>query len=230
MLRRMSERREERPSESPLVARITRVTYQHDWRGWTTPDGCWDLVVRKVAGRVHVLQTGVITRPVALAYAAGDEYLSISFKPGVFMPSLPAERMVDRGLERPTPSSRSFWLDQEQLEVPTFDNAEGLVNRLVRRGLLERDEIVEGVVDRHPRAITPRSVQRHFLSALGVTAKRLEQIQRACRAVELLEQGRRAVDVALELGYADQSHHTRALKAIMGRTPGEIAGRPIPSP
>jgi len=229
MLRRMSVRREERPSESPLVARISRVTYQGDWRGWTTPDGCWDLIVRKVAGRVHVLQTGIITKPVALAYAAGDEYLSISFKPGVFMPRLPGQRMVDRGLERPTPSPRSFWLDQEQLEIPTFDNAEGLVSRLVRRGLLERDEIVEGVVDRHPRAITPRSVQRHFLNALGVTAKRLEQIQRACRAVELLEQGRRVVDVALELGYADQSHLTRALRAIMGRTPGEIARRPTPS-
>jgi len=229
MLRRMSVRREERPSESPLVARISRVTYQGDWRGWTTPDGCWDLIVRKVAGRVHVLQTGIITKPVALAYAAGDEYLSISFKPGVFMPRLPGQRMVDRGLERPTPSPRSFWLDREQLEIPTFDNAEGLVSRLVRRGLIERDEIVEGVVDRHPRAITPRSVQRHFLNALGVTAKRLEQIQRACRAVELLEQGRRAVDVALELGYADQSHLTRALRAIMGRTPGEIARRPTPS-
>ena len=225
----MSVRREERPSESPLVARVTRVTYQGDWRGWTTPDGCWDLIVRKVSGRVHVLQTGIITKPVALTYAAGDEYVSISFKPGVFMPRLPGQRMVDRGLERPTPSPRSFWLDQEQLEIPTFDNAEGLVSRLVRRGLLERDEIVEGVVDRHPRAITPRSVQRHFLNALGVTAKRLEQIQRACRAVELLEQGRRAVDVALELGYADQSHLTRALRAIMGRTPGEIARRPTPS-
>jgi len=230
MLGLMSARHQERPSDSPLVARITRVTYQSDWRGWTTPDGCWDLIVRKVAGRVQVLQTGVITRPVALAYAAGDEYLSISFKPGVFMPSAPGQRMVDRGLERPTPSARSFWLDQEQLEVPTFDNAEGLVSRLVRRGLLERDEIVEGVVERHPRAITPRSVQRHFLSALGVTAKRLEQIQRACRAVDLLEQGRRAVDVALELGYSDQAHLTRALKAIMGRTPGEISRRSLPSP
>jgi len=29
--------------------------------------------------------------------------------------------------------------------------------------------------------------------------------------------------VAQELGYADQSHMTRALKAIMGRTPGELA-------
>jgi hypothetical protein len=221
----MSVRVHERDSDSPLVARITRVRYDSDWQGVTTPDGCWDLVVRKVGGQVHVLQTGVITRPVPLAYAAGDEYLSISFKPGVFMPRLPGDQMVDRGITRPSPSPRSFWLDQEQLEIPTFDNAEGLVDRLVRRGVLVRDEIVEGIVEGRPRAITPRSVQRHFLQALGLTAKRLQQIQRACRAVELLQQGRRAIDVALELGYSDQAHLTRSLKALMGRTPGEISRR-----
>ena len=168
-------------------------------------------------GRVELLQTGLITRPVELAYDAGDEYLSISFKPGVFMPRLPGKRMVDRGLLRPTPSPRTFRLEQDELEIPTFDNAEGLVDRLVRRELIVRDEIVEGVVEGRPRAIHPRSVQRHFLEAMGLTAKRLEQIRRACRAIELLAKGKRAVDVALELGYSDQSHMTRALKAIMGQ-------------
>ena len=96
-----------------------------------------------------------------------------------------------------------------------------MVDRLVRRELIVRDEIVEGVVEGRPRAISPRSVQRHFLQAMGMTAKRLEQIQRARRAAELLLQGgRRPVDVALELGYADQPHLTRSLKAIMGKTPG----------
>jgi len=225
MVRSMSVRQDERASDSPLVAHITRVRYEEDWQGFTTPDGCWDLVVRKVGGRVQVLQTGVITRPVALTYAAGDEYLSISFKPGVFMPAMSGLEMVNRGLERPTSSSRSFWLEQERLEIPTFDNAEGLVRRLSERGLLVRDEIVEGIVEHRPRATTPRSMQRHFQRALGITAKQLAQIERARRAIDLLGCGRRAVDVALELGYADQAHMTRALKALMGRTPRQIAPR-----
>lgn len=225
MLARMRVRREVRASDSPLVERITRVSFDRDWQGVTTPDGCWDLVVRRVAGRVELLQTGLITRPVELAYAAGDEYLSISFKPGVFMPALPGKRMVDRGLMRPTPSPRTFWLEQDELEIPTFDNAESLIDRLVLRELLVRDEIVEGVVEGRARAIHPRSVQRHFLDSMGLTAKRLQQIQRACRAVELLGGGQRPVDVALELGYADQSHLTRALKAMMGTTPGQLARR-----
>lgn len=224
----MTARRRERASDAPFVARVTHVSYDRDTEDLTTPDGCWDLVVRKVGGRVEILQTGVITRPVALPYRAGDEYISISFKPGVFMPPLAGQAMVDRAMLRPTPTPRAFWLDQEKLEVPTFDNAEGLVDRLVRRELLVRDEIVAGVVEGRPWAISPRSVQRHFLRAVGVTAKRLEQIERACRAVALLEAGRRPIDVALELGYADQAHLTRALRALMGRTPGQIAKRPPP--
>ena len=225
MLSRMSVRRDVRAADSPFVERITRVRFDTAWKGTTTPDGCWDLVVRRVQGGrgLQLLQTGLITRPVELSYEAGDEYLSISFKPGVFMPRLPGKRMVDRGLLRPTPSPRTFRLEQDELEIPTFDNAEGLVDRLVRRELIVRDEIVEGVVEGRPRAIHPRSVQRHFLETMGLTAKRLEQIRRAGRAIELLTAGRRAVDVALELGYSDQSHLTRALKAIMGRTPGEVA-------
>lgn len=211
-----------RASDSPFIERITHVRFEGDWRGVTTPDGCWDIVVRRVAGRLEILQTGIITRPVDLAYGAGDEYLSISFKPGVFMPRLPGKRMVDRALARPTPSPRTFWVEHDELEIPTFENAEGMVERLVRRQLIARDEIVEGVVEGRPRAIHPRSVQRHFLEAMGLTAKGLEQIQRASRAVQLLAAGRRAADVAGELGYSDQSHLTRSLKAIMGTTPGQI--------
>jgi hypothetical protein len=74
---------------------------------------------------------------------------------------------IDRGLLRPTPSPWTFQLEQDELEIPTFDNAEGLVDRLVRRELIVRDEIVEGVVEGRPRAIHPRSVQRHFLEATG---------------------------------------------------------------
>ena len=68
--------RDVRASDSPLVQRITRVRFGSAWRGVTTPDGCWDIVVRRVGGRIELLQTGLITRPVELAYAAGDEYVS----------------------------------------------------------------------------------------------------------------------------------------------------------
>jgi hypothetical protein len=215
--------RKVRGSDSSFIQRITHVTYGSKVDDVTTPDGCWDIVVMRHAGRVAMLRTGVITTPVTLGYDAGDEYLSISFKPGVFMPRTPGVEMVDKAHFLPTPSKRSFWIDGSALEIPSFENAEGLVTRLVHEGIIVCDDIVEGLAAGRPRAATQRSVQRHFLRALGVTSKGLEQIRRACRAVELLQQGRAPADVAIEVGYADQPHMSRSLKRLMGRTPREIA-------
>jgi AraC-like DNA-binding protein len=222
----MAARREVRASDSSLVERITQVTYDARSEEWTTPDGCWDLLVLQRAGRTTVLQTGLISRPVRIVNDAGDSYLSISFKPGVFMPTAPGSRMIDQGLVRPLVSGRAFALDHETLEIPTYDNAEGLVDRLDRRGLLARDELVESAAQGQPRAISPRSMQRHFVSALGVTPKQFSQIKRACRAVELLRGGMAPAAVAAEAGYADQPHLTRSLKAIMGQTPRELVRAP----
>jgi len=218
--------RKVRGSDSAFVERITHVSYGGKADDVTTPDGCWDIVVMRHRGRVAILRTGVITSPVRLGYEPGDEYISISFKPGVFMPRVPGVEMVDKAHVLPTPSTRSFWLEGSAMEIPTFENAEGLVDRLVRGGIIVRDDIVDGLVMGRPKAATPRSVQRHFLRALGVTSKGLEQIHRACRAVDLLQQGRAPADVAVDVGYADQPHMSRSLKRLMGRTPGEIARKP----
>lgn len=218
----MTARRQARASDSPLVERITQVTYDGPVQEWSTPDGCWDIVVMRRAGQTTVLQTGLISRPVLLANEAGDSYLAISFKPGVFAAKAPGSRMLDRALVRPLVSARSFAIDHETLEVPSFENAEGLVDRLARRGVLVRDELVESAAAGHPRAISPRSMQRHFLAALGMTPKQFSQIRRACRAVELLGVGMTPATVAAELGYSDQPHLTRSLKAIMGSTPGDL--------
>jgi hypothetical protein len=214
--------RETRASDSPFVESITRVTYETWTRELSTPDGTWDIAVLVRGGTTTVLQTGVLSRPVVLENDAGDSYLAISFRPGVFVPETPGSAMVDRGLERPLVSARKFAMENETLEVPTFENAEGLVSRLARAGLLARDELVESVASGHPRAIHPRSMQRHFLHALGMTPKYFEQIQRARRAVELLSAGVVPAEAALRAGYSDQPHLTRSLRAIMGITPGAV--------
>ena len=71
--------------------------------------------------------------------------------------------------------------------------------------------------------LSERTVQRHFRYVLGVTPKALRQMLRAQRAVELLRGGLPIIDVAQNLGFADQAHLTRSLKALTGQTPGAIA-------
>jgi AraC-like DNA-binding protein len=219
----MTVHRDERGSDSPFIAAITHVRYGVACDDVTTPDGLWDIVIQRHAGRIAVLQTGLITKPVALDYLEGDEYLSISFKPGVFMPRLPGVQMVDKAVIRPLTSRRAFALDSEELEIPTFENADSLVDRLVKRDIIVRDEIVADVAEGQPRPLSSRSVQRHFVHALGLSPKQLAQIQRAKRAVALLRAGRPVVEVAMDLGYADQPHLTRSLKRFVGRTPGEVS-------
>jgi AraC-like DNA-binding protein len=215
-------RRDVRASESPFVERITRVVYEKPVDELSTPDVCWDLVIVNGPSGTAVFQTGLTSRPVRVRAHPGESFLSIAFKPGVFMPRLPALRMRDSFRVHPLASSRAFSLEGERLEIPNFENAEGLIERLVRRELLARDEVVESHARGRPFALSERSVQRHFHLALGMTPKQLSQIQRARAAVDRLERGGAIAAVAAELGYSDQAHMTRSLKAIMGRTPGEI--------
>jgi hypothetical protein len=209
-------------ADPAFVERVTHVTYETRELEWSTPDGCWDLVVLKKRGQTLVLHTGLISKPVRLENEPGDSFLAISFKPGVFLPSAPGSTMLDRGVLRPLPTVRTFALENDRFEVPSFESAEQLVTRLADRGLLARDELVESVAAGEPRAATPRSLQRHFLAALGMTPKKFSQIKRASAAVDLLRRGLSPAEVALEAGYSDQPHLTRSLKAIMGQTPGEL--------
>lgn len=215
--------RRQRPADSAFVREIRHVAYDADAHDISTPDGGWDLVFMRRSGVVRVLQTGVITKPVDLGYAPGDEYLAITFRPGVFMPRVSAEAMVDRGVLHGNPTQGRFRLGAENLEIPTFENAEGLVALLRARGMLALDDVVDDVVRGRAKALTPRTVQRHFERALGVSAKHLSLIFRAQDAARMLAQGVPAAQVAAHLGYSDQSHMTRSLKQLLGRTPVQIA-------
>jgi AraC-like DNA-binding protein len=215
--------RKQREADCNFIREITHVKYEADAGDVSTPDGGWDLVFMKRSGTLQVLHTGVITKPVDLGYAPGDEYLAITFRPGVFMPKVEAYAMVDRGVSLGTPAAGRFHVAAETLEVPTFENAEALVKRLIARGVLALDDVVDDVVREREKAIGARTVQRHFERAVGISAKHLSVIYRARDAANMLAQGRNAAEVAAHLGYSDQSHMTRSLKQLLGRTPAQIA-------
>src|SRR5947209_5021200 len=145
-------RRRHRGADSPLDERVTHVIYDGASRDVTTPDGCWDIVVRRRRGAIQILQTELITRPIPLDYEPGDEYLSISFKPGVFMPTLPGIRMLDHAFFRPTVGRRAFWLDGHVLEIPVMNALDGDLAALS----------------------SPRTAQRRFRRVLGITPKALQ--------------------------------------------------------
>ena len=107
-------------------------------------------------------------------------------------------------------------------------NADMFVKRLARQELLVRDPIIESALRGEPQDLSPRSVQRHFLYATGVTQGSIRQIERARYATVLLQRGISISDVVDQAGYADQAHLTRSLKYFIGKTPVQIVCKSEP--
>ncbi|PWK63684.1 helix-turn-helix transcriptional regulator [Aminobacter sp. AP02] len=208
---------------SPFVEAVTRTRFGTCGSMKMQPDGCWDVVIFRNGDTTTVLRTGLTTSTVTHDYAAGDEILAIAFKASSFMPLMPGEMMRDRGVVLDTIGKDRFRLGSDVLEIPTLKTVDGFVRKLVRNGNVEDNRVVASIVSGHPMAMSERTLQRHFLKTTGITYKTFTQIERAQKALGLLEQGRPAADVAFSLGYADQPHMIRSVKAIMGVTPGQIA-------
>ena len=224
----MSLKKTVRDSDSPYLRAVTLYESDGFVSDLATPDESWDLVMMKRDGRVSVLLTGQTTKAVPLNFSPGDEFLTLSFRANAFLRGRAAEQLLDRGTLLPMFTSRAFRLDADSLEVPTFENADALAERLAKLGLLETDDLVEGVLTGRPPAASLRSVQRHFQRTTGMSFHAFYQIRRAYDAAARLRQGAAAVDAALDAGYADQAHMIRSLKRTLGRTPRQLLGEANP--
>lgn len=216
------------PVESPYLDSITSIRFTGDGQTLMQPDGRWDIAILKRGDQLEVLRTGLTTRTVVYEHSAGDETLVISFKPSVFMPLMPGEVMRDEGVVLEKFGRQGFWIGTDVREIPTLENADVFVEHLVRSGIIERNDLVDSVLVGEPRAMSERTLQRHFLKTTGVTYKTFTLIERAQKAASLLRLGQSAADVAFALGYSDQAHMINSLRTIMGQTPGQIANEAVP--
>ena len=184
----------------------------------------WEMVITTFNGNTTITARGPETKASEADFPADAEFFGITFKLGSFMPHLPLKTLLDRqDATLPEASSNSFWLHGSAWELPTFENADVFVERLIRQGILVRDPVVEAAMQGHTPDMSIRSVQYRFVQATGLTHKTIQQIERARFAVSLLEQGTPISDTSFELGYFDQAHLTNSLKRFVGRTPAQIA-------
>lgn len=184
----------------------------------------WEMAIATFNGKTTIVVRGPETKASLADFPANAEFFGITFKLGTFMPHLPVKTLVDRQDARLLEaSSNSFWLHGLAWELPTFENADVFVNRLIRQGIVVRDPVVEAAIQGYTPDMSIRSLQYRFLEATGLTHKMIQQIERARSAVSLLEQGTSILDTAFELGYFDQAHLTNSLKRFIGKTPVQIA-------
>lgn len=215
---------EQRASDSPFVERI--------WRSYSAAAGAFysmaepnlELVVARVDGRPQVILRGPVTRASTAQCPAGGEWLGIRFRIGAHLPALPTAALRDhRSLMLPEAGCGRFWLGGRAWEIPTYDNAECFARRLAAAGVIVREGVVEAALAGRRAGVTERSMQRRFLRAVGVSREGLRQIERARHAAWLLKGGAPVLDVVDRAGYFDQPHLTRALRRLIGPTPGGLA-------
>jgi len=216
---------EDRPSDSSFVETIWRAQSERAGSFISLAASHWEMVVTRYRGETSFTVRGPETKATPLHYQwTGAEWLGIRFKLGTFLPYLPPSKLLDRrDVNLPQVTSQSFWLQGSAWELPTFENADTFVERLVRGGLLVRDPVVQAVLEGQPQELSVRAVQYRFLEATGLTHRTVQQIERARHALTLLQQGASIADTVYQAGYFDQPHLTRALKRFAGQTPAQIA-------
>jgi hypothetical protein len=217
---------DERSANSSFVEMVWRTRSDSAGAFTSVAASNWEMVIATFNGKAMITARGPETKASEADFPADAEFFGITFKLGTFMPHLPVRTLLDRqDATLPEASSNFFWLHGSAWELPTFENADVFVNRLIREGILVRDPVVEAAILGHTPDMSIRSLQYRFLQATGLTHKTIQQIERARSAVPLLEQGTPVLDTAFGLGYFDQAHLTNSLKRFIGKTPEQIAQR-----
>lgn len=215
---------EVRGSDSPFIESVWRAHSEESGAFLSMAEIHCAIVFTTYRGKTMVTIRGpeTVATPASLDLE-GVEFLGIMLRVGAFLPDLPAAMLRDRhDVQLPEASGNSFWLKGSVWRCPDFDNADIFMDRLVRDGLVVHDPVIDAVLHESPADMSPRTVQRHFLQATGLTQGALRQIERARYAVTLLKQGESFNDTIFKAGYFDQSHLIRSLKHFIGLTPGQI--------
>jgi len=212
-----------RGSDSPLVDLI--------WHTHSSAEGGsfmsqavsqWEMVITRYLGQTTLTMRGPETRAQVADTPPDAEFFGIQFKLGTYMPHLPISMLVDHAITLPDATGKAFWFQGAVWQLPTFENADTFINRMMRDGLIARDPVITSALQGHPVDLSPRALQYRFLNATGLTQTTVRQIQRARDAAALLERGMPILDTVYEMGYFDQAHLTRSLKRFLGQTPAQL--------
>jgi hypothetical protein len=178
---------------------------------------------RSEAG-VTVHLRGPETRGTSLTCEEGWEFFGVELRLGAYLPLYPPSGLADlNDALLPTLPGDRILLDNQDWEMPTEQNVDVFLDRLVRAGLVIFDPLIDEI--RHgerPRGMSERIAQLRFRRAVGISHRKLVSIEQAQHAARLLTAGRSIADVAAASGYYDQPQLARAMRWATGHTPGEL--------
>lgn len=200
------------------------------WHTYTTSDGVftagldgnWDIIIFKAGNDIRVTINGIGKHAMQVPYKAGIDSVGIALKPGVFLRDLKGKDIVDSQHTLSKGNVPYVKIGDHLFKIPDFDTAEVFVQELIEKDLLLINTIVLSLDNKTLPGASDRSLRRHTMSTTGLSPYFFHQIQRAQHATQLLQQGMSIAQAAVEAGYTDQAHMTKAVKALMGLTPAQI--------
>jgi hypothetical protein len=182
----------------------------------------WGLVFWREEGTPRAAIVGPESRTCVAPVPPEASFVGIRFTVGTSLRIADTTSLVDGGIPLPDVRSRSFWLDGRRWQNPDADDAELLVDRFVRHGVLVRDPVVTGVLRGDRSALSPRTVERRFRVATGLTRGAVAQIERVRTAAGMLAAGASVGHVVEKLGYYDEPHLARMLRRYVGRSAQQL--------
>jgi hypothetical protein len=209
-------------SDSPWVETVWTGASEHVAEMTSVATACWGLVFWEREGTAYAGITGPETRTGTAPVPQGATFVGIEFAVGTSLRSVPTPALVDGGAELRDVTRRRFRLDGVCWETPGADDAEALVDRLVRSGTVVRDPLVTEVRRGHRPAVSDRTLERRFREATGLTQGAVRQIERVRKASALLAARTPVADVVAKLEYFDEPHLARALRRFVGRTARQL--------
>lgn len=207
---------------SPLIKSLwfTRSTEASSYIAPALPS--WELIVTQQEEQTLLSIWRPTGQAIALICPPKAEFWGVRLQPGLFPASLPADKFAHLHLVLPVTRQHFEWLDGTRWQLPTPKNMDIFIEKLVQCGLLVSDPLVAATLQGKPVHVSGRTIRRRFLQAFGLPPGTVWQIERAQQATTLLQQGMAILDVVDQVGYADQSHLTRALKRFIGQTPAQL--------
>jgi AraC-like DNA-binding protein len=213
------------------------------------PDGCVDVIV-DLAGRGRAFVVGPMTRALLVPRAGEHDFVAARLRPGAapafFAAALDEWRdlqveladawhgggaVADALAGAPDGGTRLAALARElAARIARSPARATLATRAVALARAVRGADAELSVAALAAALglTRQHLARTLQAGAGLAPKTLQRIARMQRALELLQASPALglARIALDAGYADQSHLTGELKALTGRTPGEWRSGP----
>jgi hypothetical protein len=210
--------------EIPLVQRVWWASCDAPTRFTSAAKASSMIAFARSGDGLTVHVRGPETTGTSLTCAEGWEFFGVELRLGAYLPLYPPSGLTDlNDALLPTLPGDRILLDNRDWEMPTVQNIDVFVNRLVRAGVLIFDPLVDEI--RHgerPRGMSERIAQIRFRRSVGISHRKLDSIEHAQHAAQLLTAGRSIADVVAASGYYDQPQLARAMRWATGHTPGEL--------